>query len=148
MWQRIQTLLILGAVMCLAVMLFLPLWSGSDGNDAVTLFPFYLELPDKTVYSPYFGVAILVIASIVVGLIQITRYNNRLQQIKLGALNSLLMSAGLVAAVLFVRDLQIGFEGSFKPATFLPIAAMMFNMIANRFIRRDQKLVEESNRLR
>ncbi|HOO10052.1 MAG TPA: DUF4293 family protein [Cyclobacteriaceae bacterium] len=33
-------------------------------------------------------------------------------------------------------------------ALFLPIVAMVSNMVANRFIRKDEKLVRDSDRLR
>jgi hypothetical protein len=39
-------------------------------------------------------------------------------------------------------------EGEFQPAFYLPTLALMLNLLANRFIRRDEQLVRSADRLR
>jgi hypothetical protein len=39
-------------------------------------------------------------------------------------------------------------EGAFQPAFYLPTLALMLNLLANRFIRRDEQLVRSADRLR
>jgi hypothetical protein len=71
-------------------------------------------------------------------------------QIKLGALNSLVMAGSLMALVWFATQLiksnQIA--GEYGLSLWMPAGAMVSNMIANRFIRRDEKLVRDSDRIR
>lgn len=148
MWQRVQTIFLAIANLCLLAMIFFPIWEGTNGSETVTLYPFYLKTESADIYSPYFAVAILAIAAITVGVIEVMKYQNRMTQIKLGALNSLLMAGTLVMAVIYVRNLQASYTGTFGISLFLPAIAMVCNSIANRFIRRDERLVRESDRLR
>jgi len=71
-------------------------------------------------------------------------------QIKLGALNSLLMMGSLGCMVFFATGLikENQLEGQYGLALWLPFIAMVSNLIANRFIRRDEKLVRDSDRIR
>ena len=146
MWQRAQTIFLLIVVISMAAMIFLPIWI--SGDTETVFYPFYLKTADADIYLPYTSLAILAIATITVGIIEIGKYNNRLLQIKLGAFNSLLMAANMVLAILLTRDLQAEFGGGFGISIFLPAAGMVSNAVANRFIRRDEKIVKESERLR
>ena len=71
-------------------------------------------------------------------------------QMKLGALNSLVMAGAVVCAVVFIDQLSDQFEYGWQYGIglYLPIGAVFFNFLANRFIRRDEKLVRNSERLR
>jgi ABC-type enterochelin transport system permease subunit len=129
------------------------LWE--NGSDFINLTPFYLEqsiggAAPTLHYVPYMFIAALCVAAATLAVIEITRYNNRLLQIKLGALNSLFMAATVV--LMFVFSNQIAEEqqaqGQLGIALFLPVAAMIFNLLANRFIRKDEKLVRSVDRIR
>ena len=132
----------------MGLMLLFPIWAGQSEEGRVALFPFYLKTPTGEVYYPYYFIATMAIASVTVAITEIVKYKNRLLQIKLGALNSLLMTGAMVAALFMVRDLEQTYQGGYGISLFLPLAAMVSNMIANRFIRRDEKLVREADRLR
>ena len=149
MWQRVQTIFLVVVVAAMFLMIFFPVWESVTEAGRVVFYPFYLKTPDADVYYPYVVVAVLAIASITVALIEISRYRNRMLQIKLGAFNSLLMAGLLVTAILIARGLQgdHGY-GSWGFSLFLPAISMLSNSIANRFIRRDERLVRESDRLR
>ncbi len=104
------------------------------------------------IYFPYTISGILAGLSVIIAIIEIFKFKNRLTQIKLGMVNSLVITASLiVAAYLSYRD-QAGMMpevvGVYKPGLFMPAAALIFNSLANRFIRKDEKLVRSVDRIR
>ncbi len=134
--------------------IFFPVWrSYTDGMEK-SLFPLHYSVVQdgakSTVYFPYSLTAICSIAATTLAFFEIGKFRNRMLQIKLGALNSLFMAGSIGSAVYFATDLiktnQEG--GEYGMALFLPVAAMVSNMIANRFIRKDEKLVKDSDRIR
>ena len=149
MWQRVQTIFLGITVAAMFLMIFFPIWEGAEAGERVVFYPFYLKTSGADVYSPFIVVAILAIASFTVGFIEISRFRNRMLQVKLGALNSLLMAGTMVSAILIARNLQSDFgAGAWGISLFMPAVGMICNSIANRFIRRDEQLVRESDRLR
>ena len=87
-----------------------------------------------------------------VALFSIFQYHDRLRQIKLGALNSLLMAGVVGSSFYFIlkaeKMLGIGQQGQYLFGFYLGMVALLFNSLANRFIRKDEKLVRESDRIR
>jgi hypothetical protein len=154
MWQRVQTIFLAVAIACLVAMIFFPIWEVKTETTRLTLYPMYyraqLGTDIKEIYFPYSLVAILALAAATLAFIEIQKFENRLLQMKMGALNSVLMGGCLFASVYFFLSVQktAQAEGSFGLALFLPFAAMVLNSIANRFIRKDEKLVKDSERLR
>jgi hypothetical protein len=59
---------------------------------------------------------------------------------------------GIVAEVMILyRAEQLfdtGMKGDFEIGFFVPLLALIFNSLANRFIRRDEKLVRSVDRIR
>jgi hypothetical protein len=90
----------------------------------------------------------LFVAAITVAFIQIGKFRDRVTQIKLGSLNSLLLVAGYGAAVILGSDLARELGGTYGFGIWLPALAVFNNWLALRFIRRDEKVVRDSNRLR
>jgi hypothetical protein len=67
----------------------------------------------------------------------------------MGALNSLFMAGTIASAVIFSNQLMKTYSGGvYGLGLWLPGIAVVCNLLANRFIRRDEKLVRDSNRLR
>ena len=100
-------------------------------------------------YFPYSLTAILAIAAITIAFIEIRKFKDRVLQMKLGALNSLFMAGTIAAAVVFSNQLTKAFQGgTYGLGLWLPGIAVVCNLLANRFIRRDEKLVRDSDRLR
>ena len=103
MLQRVQSLFLLGVVLCMIISLFLPIWEKAVPDDN-SVFRVY-ALNAKEVQSdgaevvvesfPYLLIGIFAIAAAAVASLEIFQYHNRLTQIKMGALNSLLMSTVL-----------------------------------------------------
>ena len=154
MWQRKQTIFLAITSFCMVLMIFFPVWTASEGGVEKMLFPLhYSEVTGdvrNTIYFPYALCAILAVASATLALFEIGKFENRLLQLKLGALNSLLMAGSLGSAVYFAVQLikaqQI--KGEYDYGMWLPAIAMVSNLIANRFIRKDEKLVRDSDRIR
>ncbi len=154
MWQRKQTIFLVIVGICMLASIFFPVWrSFADGVER-SLFPLhYTEIDGEaksTVYFPYSLTAICAIAATTIAFFEIGKFQNRMLQIKLGALNSLFMAGCIGSAVYFATTLiktnQLAGEYGF--ALFLPVVAMVSNMVANRFIRKDEKLVRDSDRIR
>ncbi len=92
-------------------------------------------------------------------LYEIFQYRNRLRQMQLGLLNSVLIAGTLgavVYAVVYKAEFYLGgtpgqvpaLAGDKLPGFWLPMVALVCNVLANRFIKRDDDLVRSSNRLR
>lgn len=154
MWQRKQTIFLALTGLCMTLMVFLPIWVAVDNSVKKMLYPLHYTIKDgeavSSVYYPYALCAILAIAATTVTIIEITKFENRLLQLKLGALNSLLMAGALGTAVYFATRLikSNQLAGNYDFGLYLPAVAMVSNMIANFFIRKDEKLVRDSDRIR
>lgn len=165
MIQRIQSIFLLLAAIAMGLVLAFDIWQKTSIAQAegVVLNAFYLthyELeggpaaPPVAIIEqqPAWYVAILASLAAVVAIYSIFRYDNRLTQLKLGALNSLLIGGTLVAILyLSIQGRQLlapEEEGQYLTGFYLPIAALVFNMLANRFIRKDEALVRSADRFR
>ena len=134
--------------------IFFPIWHSHSDGIQKALFPLHYTVTEgdvkTTLYFPFSLTAICAVAAATIAFFEIGKFQNRLLQIKLGAFNSLFMAGNIGAAVYFATDLiktnQVA--GEYGVALFLPIVAMVSNMVANRFIRKDEKLVRDSERLR
>ncbi|CAN5323856.1 DUF4293 domain-containing protein [soil metagenome] len=165
MIQRVQSIFLFLVSLCMFLMIFFPLWEKISVEDqqVVTLTAFTLThySIDTTTEAPpvvinqrqTFFIAILAVIAALVALYSIFQYRNRLTQMKLGALNSLLMGITLGISLYFATSigeemLRPDLQGTYKLGFFLPAFALIFNVIANRFIRRDEKLVRSVDRIR
>ncbi len=154
MWQRKQTIFLIIAIACLVLMIFFPVWEAKNETTRMTLYPLYYGVHEgevaTVVYFPYCIIAILGIAAATVATLEVGKFENRLLQLKMGALNSLLMAgcmgSAAYLAIKLIQNSHIG--GGYGIALFLPGVAMVCNAIANRLIRRDENLVKDSERLR
>ena len=81
----------------------------------------------------------------------ITQYKNRLLQMKLGAVISAVIAGNAIAIVVSANKADAlianGLVG-FHYAYYMPIAALLLNMISNRLIRKDEQMVRSMDRLR
>ena len=174
MIQRIQSIFLLLVAISMGLMLAFPIWQKSSftQKELVELNAYYLthteiaeapvadaevtsaEVPAEMVKAQQAAWYIAILASIsaVVALYSIFRYDNRLVQMKLAALNSLLIGATLVACILLVFEGQEmiadGGDGTYLTGFYLPAVALLCNMLANRFIRKDEALVRSADRFR
>jgi hypothetical protein len=146
MWQRIQTVFLVINIIALLIALVKPIWS--LGDDEV-LTPFYLKTADSYQYLPYSITAAMAVASITLAVMIIRRYTNRMLQIKLGALNSVMLAGLMICAVWFASRLSEGARGEISLFwIILAGVAVISNWLAVRFIRRDERLIRNADRLR
>ena len=161
MIQRIQTVFLFMIIVLMVAFQFFPVWENiiQEGVEVYRLYPaFYYTMlpganPAETVsYWPYALTGILAALTVIVSVIEIFSYKNRMNQIKLGALNSLLMGGSLILAIYFTSNIQEGWEienpGQYGMAVFFPAISLICNMLANRFIRKDERLVKSMDRIR
>lgn len=154
MWQRIQTVFLAVVVISMIALIFMPIWVyAPETENSHQLFALhYTEKTNgvaNTVYMPYAITAMLAIATATVAFISIGKFSNRVLQMKLGVLNSLLMLGTMVAIVVFILDLAKAHQGGQYGSGFWMVAiGVAANFLANRFIRRDEKLIRDSERLR
>jgi hypothetical protein len=159
MIQRVQSLFLAGAVICLVASMFFPVWQKIDPehNTGVVLKAFYTEMhtQDQTVRQEYFPtvvLSLLAITGMVVALFEILAYRNRIKQMKLGAVNSLILAGFLGLSVYFTfrmeKMVSVAGEGSYDFGMYLPAVALILNLLANRFIRKDEALVRSVDRIR
>jgi glucan phosphoethanolaminetransferase (alkaline phosphatase superfamily) len=153
MWQRIQTLFLALVVASMAISIFLPIWKITEGQKEYQLYPLHFTTIENqeriTTYFPYSITAILMAAAATVAVMTIRRYDNRMTQIKLGTLNSLVLMCVMISVVLFYNSVtkQYGY-GRYGLSIWIPFIGVACNWLALRFIRRDEKLVRDSDRIR
>ena len=160
MLQRVQTIFLTLVFIAMITAVLTPLWQKLDSQSAAGIqltaikITEYGNFDEGEISSESWTVYIAVLALIAAGVAaySVTRYDNRLTQIKLGALNSLLMGATLVLAVYFAfqgaKLYDIGDKGAYLPGFYAIFAGLVFNVLANRFIRRDEQLVKSVDRIR
>ena len=157
MIQRIQSVFLLLLALCMLSMLALPLWHKVDGltHRELTLRAFNfnaVSMPEPKGVGPVFLIAAFAIASAITAVREIFLFRNRFGQLKLGMLNLMFIVATFGLAFYFQAKgeaiLNPKLEGQFQPAFYLPTLALMLNLLANRFIRRDEQLVRSADRLR
>jgi ABC-type molybdate transport system substrate-binding protein len=137
------------------VVVFLPIWAKTDPqtNQSLTLTATQLTSSDPAV-APVgtYAIAALAAASALVAIYEIFQYRKRMTQLMLGSLNLLLIAATLGASFYYSsvgeRMLNVKIPGDFEAGFYLPTLALLLNLLANRFIRRDEKLVRSMDRLR
>jgi hypothetical protein len=137
MIQRIQTIYLILAFVVAGILPFLfPLWSMSDGKEY-----FFMQ---NQVY------VILLGLSTTLTVVSIVSYKKRQNQFVIGRLNIIL---NLILLGLFVyRSLNVSGETDLVSekgiGMFLPIAAIVLLVVANKAIKKDEDLVKSADRLR
>ena len=167
MLQRVQTIFMTIAAVSMLLILFFPVWEKSDQDfdaakrEYAIMDAFQLRYEQHITSSgevqllgtqPTIAISILAVLSALVMFWSISRYKNRLTQVKLNALFSLLSAGTFIAIYLYISKANALFDptifGTFLVSFYLPIVAMLNNFLANRFIRRDEKLVKSMDRIR
>ena len=155
------------AAVAMILMFFFPIWEKSDSNFEAEKREYAIMDALKLNYEQHtvatgevqtlgtqetFLLAIGAGLAALIMIISITRFKNRMTQVKLNALFSLLTAATLVGSYVYISkanqlfDPQI--QGTFLVGFYLPIVAMLNNFLANRFIRKDEALVRSADRIR
>ena len=152
----------MGVAGIMAAYCFLPIWekTSQDGVQKMTLdaFGFKTWTADNSggwdLLSHQYPYLILIASCLVIGVVfySISRYDNRITQIKLGALIAFLImiAVGLSVFILLKNEMNFneGVKGEYLIGFFIPLAGLILNSLANRFIRKDEKLVKSVDRIR
>jgi putative flippase GtrA len=154
MWQRIQTVFLVVVVLSMIGTILLPLWVFQpESENSHMLYALHYSVKSNgaidTRYLPYCVTAMLAAAAATLAFISIRQFKNRMLQMKLGALNALLMLGLMICVVVFALDLTKQYpHGQYGAGLWTIVVSIIANFLANRFIRKDEKLVRESERLR
>jgi glucan phosphoethanolaminetransferase (alkaline phosphatase superfamily) len=158
MIQRVQTIFLFLVTVAMGITIGTELWSQNltDSGQTWSLSAFSLSNVDssgeviQSTSKWYLGSLAALIG--LIAIVSIFQYKLRSRQMLLNMVNSLLM-VGLVSAVFWTTNglnTELGMEvaGSYKPGFWAILVAMVLNMLANRFIRRDEALVRSVDRIR
>ena len=164
MIQRVQTLFLIGVIACMGCMFVFPIWEKSNLDSGTRQYLDIYHLYEfkradaggnewvETARSPAYYIAGMAGIAALLALYVIFRYDNRMLQIKLNALNAFIIMA-LIAVTAYLiyqgeNELGIQIKGNFKAGFFLPVGALVLISFANRFIRKDEALVKSVDRIR
>lgn len=144
MIQRIQTLFLAIAAGLLISMLFTPMIRFV--GDSSTTIPFVALASFKG----FTLTTIFQIVCTVLSVLTIFMYKNRIRQIRLCNLNSIILIGYqiILAVYFFQRTSKLGEDALFTVPCIFPICAAILTFIAMRYIARDEAIVMASTRLR
>lgn len=157
MIQRIQSVFLAAIAFIMTFFLIVPIWHKKDPQTGIELIinaTGLKKLKGEEVLEEKSALYIFVLAilAIALSIISLFSYRHRTRQIFLNLINSLLMASTTVAIALLINDaekmLLPNQKGQFQIGLFLPVAALICNMLANRFIRKDENLVRSADRIR
>lgn len=154
MIQRIQTLFLGLVAFTMTLNLFSTVWQADTEGKSILLTPFYLS--EKTIEGEHYHgviyIALLIILIIGISIFSITRFKNRPLQLKLGLGSSVLLCLVVGAYYLVIGKgktmIAADAVAHFDPGFYLPLIAIVLNILANRFIKKDENLVKSVDRLR
>ena len=147
-------------IACMSAFLYLPIWGKLDAESGEIhqIKAFYHEqfMEGDTIinyeYMPYTIVGVLASVILLISLIEIFMYKNRVLQMKLGMLNSILIVAvlGILMWLIFTgqKEWLPTIAGKFGAGLFMPAVAMILNRMAIRSIKKDEDLVRSVDRIR
>jgi hypothetical protein len=158
MLQRIQTVFLAIAAIASILLFFFPLANYySDVNGNYKLFIYGIRCMDpepRVAFSAYFTLPLvfLNLFSLIFSVAAVFNYRNRFLQMRIGAFN-LITNIVLLMVIFFFYATRIQGMTQIEPdyrylGMSLPLVAILCLVLANRFIKKDEKLVKSADRLR
>jgi glucan phosphoethanolaminetransferase (alkaline phosphatase superfamily) len=158
MIQRIQSLFLLAVAVAMVVYLVQPSWLKTNPTTQeaaqLTAYAFtYTKANAVQSSTPTYYLAGLAVLAAVLALASLLQYRNRMRQLLLNLINSLVM-AGLLGATGYLSQYRgralfdPAQQGTFEAGFYAVVLALICNVVANRFIRRDEQLVRSADRMR
>jgi hypothetical protein len=143
MIQRIQTVWLLLASIAIFASLKIPFYAGNISTTAVdgTIVKTWTELNGMS----NMIANILTISTGVIALISIFLFNNRKLQLRFVVVSIFLE---IILMFNYESNIKKFVEGQYSIGAFLPLLAVLLFFLAARGIRKDNKIIAESNRLR
>lgn len=151
MIQRIQSIFLLLAAILMAVTVFIPLVSLSDGKSEYSLFSWGIDsLNGGTAYMTW-GVLTFTVLGILLPLVNIFLYKKRKLQIKICSITILIIVAfyGTLYAYLYslMAKNSLSLHGV-QLGIILPAIALILVVLASVNIKKDERLIQSLNRIR
>ena len=158
MFQRIQTVFMFLAIAAGILVFFFPLASYLSEFHYYKLYICHLKsmAPDADkLFGSFFTLPLAIINVLVIGIIGTSMflYKNRLRQIQFLRM-AFFLEIILIALIFFYnapavqRKIQVNPDYTGEIGIYLPLIALLFIFLANRFILKDEKLVKSSDRIR
>ncbi|MBT0812244.1 DUF4293 domain-containing protein [Litoribacter ruber] len=165
MIQRVQTIFLFLLALCMVLVALFPLWSqvNPSQTEQVMLTAWTLtvttigvsEISESAGVVSQTTTAYLGFLAVVSGLLalySLSQFKDRKRQMMLNMINSLIMVIILGATVylsITANDAIGGRDtGAFMLGFYAIVLAMLMNLLANRFIRKDEMLVRSVDRIR
>ncbi len=157
MIQRVQTIFLFLIVVGMGMTLSTQLWSqGGVAGDSWTLSAFVMSNLDhggKVIQSSSkFYLAALAVLAALLALVSIFQYKLRSRQLLLNMINSLVMVTLVAATFLTTNGINEAIKaqdgGDYGIGFWSILVSMVMNMLANRFIKKDEALVRSVDRIR
>lgn len=162
MIQRVQTIFLFLVAIAMLLVTYLTIWEQINPDQTEKL---QLTAWNLTSYSlenghenaaiqikNVFYVGALAIAAALLALYSLSQFKNRTKQMFLNMINSLLMGVTLGVVVYQSYQANLDFnpsvQGDFVAGFYAIVAAIIFNVVSNRFIRKDEMLVKSVDRIR
>jgi len=157
MIQRIQSIFLILVAAAGILLFWFPLagyYDEYNGNYKLMVTGLQCMDPDPRITTTFWFAVPLMVVSILMpllALITLFLYKKRLLQIRLIAITMMITVIEIILIFLFYIN-KVEELTAIKPAyqfgIFLPLIALVFLVLANRFIRRDEALVKSADRLR
>lgn len=162
MIQRIQSIFLAITIVGMVLLCIMPLWEKANSNTnniaklSATSLSFSapgLQMEGVAGQTPIYTIPIFAILAIILTAYSLFSYKNRKMQMLLGAIISMVIAItlGFVFYYIFTKGMPAfdpTFAGDYGIGFYAGGVALLSNMIANRFIRRDENLVRSADRMR
>ncbi len=153
MWQRAQTVYLLLLVIVLSLTVVFPFANYSSGEEYVRFNIFGLS-ENKGNVDTWFPYYITIALSVGLSLFSVTQFKNRKRQLNLGKINYFVILLTIIMLFIDITSVAGNLNMSKEDINYdivgfmLPVAAMAFQFLANRGIKKDEALVKSMDRLR
>jgi hypothetical protein len=156
MLQRIQSVFLALVSIFAVLFVFLPLGKFDLEGLQLPLKITGLDLPAEVPFEISHGWNGYILLALVFGIMVLTVYTifqfkRRQYQIQLGKFNVLLHVGLVITAFFYIdqfREKLLNLHFSYGAGIFLPLAAMILILLANRAIKKDDELVRSADRIR
>jgi glucan phosphoethanolaminetransferase (alkaline phosphatase superfamily) len=157
MIQRIQSIFLALIVVAMALVCSQNIWTktATSTTDSVTMNAFAMNVTQNGTTSSQSTIVVLILAAIagIMALVSLLQFKNRKLQMLLGAIISFIIAGAMGAIFYYIFKkgnplFDAGLQGNYGIGFYAGGAALLFNMLSNRFIRRDENLVRSTDRLR
>lgn len=153
MIQRIQSVFLFVAAIVTIILLFIPIGDIYTAEAQYTFTCFNVHLPNGQVVMSTLYIALILILSACISIYAIFKYKDRMKQTKIVSVNMLVFLVAIMLMIwvypdfLFPKKFEMaGFRFNYWIMIFVLPPVCMF--LANRFIRKDERLVRSADRLR